>query len=642
MTPPPRNPSTGRPRVAPARVATRPRPAARRPSVRQTTRSRGHASSHGPVPRRRSTRPTARRGQPERRLRLGLSLVLVVMAVISVRLLQLQGFDGAKYADASAQARFLTVELPAVRGTIADRNGQPLAITVDARTVFADPHFVQKDFTDNHHAPAETARVLAPLLGIPEAEVLDRITRSNRFQYLARGLTPAQGDAVTAAITKMELAGIYVQADKKREYPAGSLAANVIGFVGSDGKGLGGYEYALDSQLKGRPGKQSGEMGLGTIIPVAASTLDPAVAGTGVQLTIDRDIQWRAQKLLADQVAATHARGGTVTVMDVKTGQIFALATAPTFDANNPGAASDLARGNAAVSSPYEPGSVNKVITMAAALQGGFVTPLTELTVPDSIKVLRRTFRDAEAHGVEHLTVAGVLAQSSNVGTIQIAQKVGKDNLYAMMRAFGFGETTGLDFPGESSGWLPAVSTWSDSTLPTVAFGQGVSVTALQVASVYATIANDGVRVTPTLISGHLAADGTVTPVPAPETRVVVTPEVAAQVRRMLESVTSDLGTAPAARIPGYRVAGKTGTALRPDGHGGYSGYVASFVGFAPADDPQLLVSVVLDDPKSGHFGGKVAAPVFREVMKFALQTRRIPPTGTKPEPYPLVAPGRR
>jgi len=362
------------------------------------------------------------------------------------------------------------------------------------------------------------------------------------------------------------------------------------------------------------------------------------VPGTGVQLTIDRDIQWRAQKLLADQVKATGARGGYATVMDVKTGEILALAVAPTFDANDPGAAPAEARGNAALSSVYEPGSVSKVITMAAALQAGVVTPTSEVTVHQSINVLGRTFHDAEHHGVEKLTVAGVLAKSSNVGTIQIAQKLGKDKLYAAMRAFGFGEKTGLAFPGESSGSLPDVAHWSNSTLPTVAFGQGVSVTALQVASVYATIANGGVRVTPTLISGHIAADGTVTPMPAPETRTVVTPEVAAQVRRMLESVTSDLGTAPEARIPGYRVAGKTGTAQRPNGHGGYSGFVASFVGFAPADDPQLLVSVVLDDPKNGHFGGKIAAPVFREVMKFALQTRRIPPTGTKAQPYPLVA----
>jgi cell division protein FtsI (penicillin-binding protein 3) len=570
------------------------------------------------------------------------------MAVVSMRLVQLQGFDGASYADTASRDRISSVTIPAIRGSITDRNGQPLAITVDSRTVIANPKLIAADLAQHQHDPAQTAAVLSPLLGVPVATILDRLKQTNEFQYLARGLTPAQGDAVTAAVSKLQLAGIYVQADKKREYPAGSLASNVIGFVGAPspenpgGTPLAGYEYSLNNLLKGHDGTQTGEMGLGTIIPVASSTVDPAVPGTGVQLTIDRDIQWRAQQLLADQVAATGARGGTVTVEDVKTGEILALAVAPTFDSNNPGAAPDTVRGNAAVSTTYEPGSVSKVITMAAALQAGVVTPTTGVTVNQSIDVLGRTFHDAEQHAVEHLTVAGVLAKSSNVGTIQIAQKLGADKLYAAMRAFGFGETTGLGFPGESTGSIPDVAHWSNSTLPTVAFGQGVSVTALQVASVYATIANGGVRVTPTLINGHVAPDGTVTATPPPATRVVVSPEVAAEVRRMLESVTSDLGTAPAARIPGYRVAGKTGTAQRPDGHGGYSGFVSSFVGFAPADDPQLLVSVVLDDPKNGHFGGQVAAPVFREVMKFALQTRRIPPTGTTAQPYPLVAAVRR
>ncbi len=564
------------------------------------------------------------------------------MGVISVRLVQLQGFEGASYADTATRARHSTVAIPAIRGAITDRNGQPLAITVEARTVIANPKLVAGDAA--HGDPAQTAAVLAPLLDVPAAEILDRLRRTNEFQYLARGLTPAQGDVVVAEVRRLKLAGIYVEADKKREYPAGSLAANVTGFLGAPspanpaGTPLAGYELALDRLLKGHDGQQSGEMGLGTIIPLASNTLDPAVPGTGVQLTIDRDIQWRAQKLLADQVKITGARGGYATVMVVKTGEILALAVAPTLDANDPGAAPAAARGNAAVSSVYEPGSVSKVITMAAALQAGVVKPTSEVTVHQTIKVLGRTFHDAEQHGVEHLTVAGVLAKSSNVGTIQIAQKLGKDKLYAAMRAFGFGEKTGLGFPGESAGSLPDVAHWSNSSLPTVAFGQGVSVTALQVASVYATIANGGVRVTPMLVSGRIAPDGTVTPTPAPDTRTVVSPTVAAQVRRMLESVTSDLGTAPEARIPGYRVAGKTGTAQRPNGRGGYTGFVASFVGFAPADDPQLLVSVVLDDPKNGHFGGKVAAPVFREIMKFALQTRRIPPTGTKAQPYPLVA----
>ncbi|MDQ1681044.1 MAG: hypothetical protein QOI42_1903 [Frankiaceae bacterium] len=569
---------------------------------------------------------------------------MLVMAVISGRLVQLQGFQGAAYRDEASVARLSSVVIPARRGMITDRNGQPLALTVDARAVVANPMLIKDDFAKHGHDPADTANQLAPLLGVPASDILDRLRRTNQFQYLARGLTPEQGDAITAYVSKHQLAGIGVYSDPKRAYPAGDLAANVIGFLGADpDHPLAGYEMSLNDILKGEPGSQTGEIGLsGTVIPVANSKTQAAVPGTGVQLTIDRDVQWEAQKLLADQVASTRADGGSVTVMNVRTGEILALAVAPTFDANNPGAAPVDARGNAAVSTVYEPGSVSKVITMAAGLQNGLVTPTTPFVVPDTIDVLGRTFRDAETHGVENLTLAGVLAKSSNVGTIQVAEKLGKDRLYAMMRAFGFGDVTGVGFPGESAGVLPPVAQWSDSTLPTVAFGQGVSVTALQVASVYATIANDGVRIAPTLINGHVSPDGTVTPVAPPDQRRVVSSTVAAEVRGMLESVTSEQGTAPAARIPGYRVAGKTGTAMRSDGHGGYSGFVSSFVGFAPADDPQLVVSVVLDNPRTGHFGGQVAAPVFRDVMKFALQTLRIPPTGTAPKPYPLFPTKRR
>ncbi|MDQ1724632.1 MAG: hypothetical protein QOG52_1660, partial [Frankiaceae bacterium] len=429
MTPPPRNPvgPRPRPRSAPGRVATQPRPAVRRAPAR---RARPH-QGFGHVPPRRPARPRARRGRPERRLRLGLSIALVLMLTVSLRLVQLQGFNGAKYAQAAADSRSSTFTIAPTRGTITDRNGQPLAITVDARSVFANPNLVKQDVAAKHN-PADTAAALAPLLGIPAADILTKITKvDSKFQYLVHGLTPAQGDAVTALVGRLQLTGIGVEADKKREYPAGSLASNVIGFVGSDGTPWAGYELALNDLLSGKPGSQSGEMGLGTVIPAATNSYLPPVPGTGVQLTIDRDIQWRAQQLLADQVKATGARGGYATVMDVKSGEVLALAVAPTFDANNPGAAPVDVRGNAAVSSVYEPGSVSKVITMAAAIQAGETTPTSEWTVPENIKVLGHTFNDAEHHKVEHLTTAGCLAKSSNVCTIQVAQKLGKDRLYA-------------------------------------------------------------------------------------------------------------------------------------------------------------------------------------------------------------------
>ena len=649
MTPPPRDPSRTV-RVGSNPVGTRPRPGAR-PAPRRPVR---RATSHGGggLRQRPPVRRTLRRGRPDRRLRLGLVFGLVVMVVITGRLIQLQGFQGASYREDAADGRSTSTVLPAMRGPITDRNGQQLALTVEARQVFADPSLLAKD---KNHTPAQVAALLAPMLNVPEADLLDAFRKTtvngktNKYQLLARGLTPEAGDAVTKALVDAKIFSVGVAKDTKRVYPADDLAANILGFVGTDDKGradrkgLGGFESALNDLLAGKDGEQIGEIAGkgGTFIPVADRVLKPALPGTGIQLTIDRDIQWHAQRELAAQVKATGARGGTVTVMDVATGEILALAVAPTFNANEPGKSPPAALGNPALSNVYEPGSVNKVITLAGAIEAGLVRPTTVMSVPDRIKVKGQQYADSHDHPVERLTVAGILAKSSNVGTIKIAQKLGAERLHANMRAFGFGAKTGLGFPGESAGRLDAVKDWTNSSLPTIAFGQGMSANALQVASVYATIANDGVRVTPTLVRSHIAPDGRVTPAKQPERHKVVSEETAAQVRRMLESVTSNEGTAPAARIAGYRVAGKTGTAERPDGRGGYHGYVSSFVGFAPADNPSLLVSVVLDDPKTSYFGGVVAAPVFRDVMQFALQTRRVPPTGTIPQPYPLVGKSR-
>jgi cell division protein FtsI (penicillin-binding protein 3) len=412
-----------------------------------------------------------------------------------------------------------------------------------------------------------------------------------------------------------------------------------VGFVGANGQGLGGIEYSLNKVLAGTDGKRTFENGHnGRPIPDGLDVVQNAKPGTGVQLTLDRDIQWQAQQAIAAQVAKTGAKSGTVVVMDPRNGQLLALATAPGFDANQPGKARGDALGNPAVADVYEPGSVNKVITFAAALERGLITPNTPFTVPPTLKYAGRVFHDAEVHGTEHLTATGVLAKSSNIGTIQVADRIGKDSFYSFLRSFGFGSKTGLGVPGESPGLLPPPKQWWGTTLPTIAFGQGVGVTAVQVASVYATIANGGVRVTPTLVAGTVGADGKLDPAARPATRRVVSEKTAKAVSDMLEAVTSDQGTAPAARIPGYRIAGKTGTANRPNGHGGYTGYTASFVGYAPADKPQLVVEAVLQDPKNGHFGGEVAAPVFHDVMTFALQALRIPPTGTKPPVARLTA----
>jgi len=550
---------------------------------------------------------------------------LIVLSLIGGRLVQLQGLDRSSYTAMAEQQRLHTVALTAPRGMIVDRDNQPLAETVDARDVYADPHKV----TD----PAAEARQLAPLLGRAGSDIpglQDLLSQNTTFVYLLRATSPQ----LAKKIIDLELPGIGVLPTTRRIYPAGTLASNVVGFANAEGTGLAGLEYSFQKTLAGHDGVRTFETGLsGSPIPDGRDVVKPAVPGTGLKLTIQRDIQWKAQQAIAAQVHAVHADSGTVIVMDPRTGQLLALAVAPGFDPNDPGKSPVSAFGDPAISEVYEPGSVNKVITMSAALQDGVATPNSPFTVPNLLPYAGFTFHDAENHGTERLTLTGILAKSSNIGTIEVAERLGAARLYHYLRAYGFGAATGVGLPGDGIGLLPRLSDWTPSTLPTTAFGQGIGVTALQVASVYATIANGGVRVTPNLVAGRIESDGSYSASPAPERHRVISAKVAHELSDMLESVTTDEGTAPLARIPGYRIAGKTGTANRPNGHGGYggSGYTSSFVGFAPADKPQLLVEVVLQNPRQGHFGGLVAAPVFHDVMSFALQTLKIPPTGTKP-----------
>ena len=575
-----------------------------------------------------------RLGRPSRRMHAALLVVAFVMTVFTARLFQLQGVDSSVYASEATKQYVQTQTLHATRGTITDRNGSVLAQSVDARDITGDPWLAT---TSTSTGPYEMADQLAPLVGVPAATLAKRLDGTSRFVYLARNVTPA----VAAEVVHLGLPGVRAVPTKERSYPGGELAANVIGFVGGDGAGLAGIEYEYQSQLAGKDGTSTVEVGSdGTVIPDGGHKGTAAVPGKNIELTIDSDIQWEAQRAISAAVATTGAASGTVIVMQPSSGEILAMATTPTFDPANAGAAPAKDRGNSAVSDVFEPGSTNKVITMAAAVDSGVLTPSSPIVVPPTLTRGGTVFHDAETHGEEHLTLAGVLAESSNIGTILASEKVGTTRLDDYLRAFGLGQRTGVGFPGESKGLLADPSTWSASQRYTIPFGQGLSVTALQVASVYATIANGGVRVTPTLVKGVETDDGSFAPItPVTRTRVVQQ-STATQVERMLEAVTTDQGTAPAARIPGYRVAGKTGTAQRVDPTCGcYRGYTASFVGFAPADDPKLVVLVVLDNPIRGHYGGTVAAPVFKDVMSFALETEKIPPTGTTPPVLQLTTP---
>jgi cell division protein FtsI (penicillin-binding protein 3) len=567
------------------------------------------------------------RRDPVRRLNVGLLLVAFVLSLFAGRLVQLQGIESKGYADKAVRQRLNTIDLPAVRGPITFAQGQSLAMTVDARVIYADPVMVD---------PAQRGRIAASLagtFGLNQADLLKKLTpgsKMNRYVELVHHVEPDRARMITA----MDFKGIGSLQEYRRVYPGGDLAANIAGFVNGDGDGGAGLESSMNTMLKGKSGWQKVELSeTGQRIPMGEDEQSRPTPGKGLRLTLDRDIQWKAQDAIAKQVKATGSQSGSVVVMDPRTGQILAMATAPTFDPATYYKARLGDLGDRVVQEGFEPGSTSKVITAAAAMEAGGVTPSTVFTVPDHLKRYNATFHDSETHAPERLTFGGVLAKSSNIGTIMASERVSSEQLYQYMRSFGYGQTTGVGLPGESPGILKRVDQWWGTDRYPIAFGQSVSVNALQTASVYATIANGGVRVTPNLIAGTTDDKDAFTPSARPASRRVIKQSTAGELTRMLEGVTTKDGTAPLAQIPGYRVAGKTGTAQRVNPRCGCytgGGYTSTFVGFAPADSPQLVVEVVLQKPQKGYYGGQVAAPVFKNVMSFALQSRRVPPTGSK------------
>ena len=564
---------------------------------------------------------------PRRRLRAFIVFAAVVLAIFGARLVQIQGIQGPALARAGEASLLRTISLPALRGTISDINGVVLAQSMDAVNVTCD----QTQVTN----PGLEAVALSPIVGVDVATLTSRLTGVRRFAYVAKGLTPQKWLQVAA----LKLPGVLSERTQARFYPAGPVGANLVGFVGAAGTGLAGVEYALNAPLAGVPGSLTYERGSGgSVIATGVNQQIAAIQGVTVRLTINRDIQYMAQQAIADQVAAAQADSGTVVVMNPATGQIVAMATVPTVDSNHPGGAAASDRGNRAVSDVFEPGSTSKVMTMSAVIQEGAANPLTHIVVPPTLLRGGKTFHDDIAHGTWDLTLTGVLARSSNLGTILASEKIGAATLYKYLKLFGIGESTGMNFPGESTGFIPTLTNWSGTSFPTIAFGQGLSLTAVQAASVYSTIANNGVRVAPSVIAGTTGSNGLFSPAPAATSVQVVSAATATTIRTMLESVVSDQGTAPLASIPGYRVAGKTGTANRIDSRCScYRGYTSSFIGMAPADAPRLVVAVFLQNPRNGHFGGQLAAPVFKRVMTYALQVLGIPPTDTRRPILPIT-----
>jgi len=574
------------------------------------------------------------------RIRVLVVILAVVMFMFGLRLVQVQALQAGDYRERAVNEMEKVRTLQAPRGDITDINGVAFARSVAATSIVVD----QTQITN----PAKVAAFVAPILGMKVAEVQDSLTGTRKWNMVARNAKPAIWLKLSAALEQYNsrfkamspdrIIGFFPERSYVREYPSGSLIASLIGFVNHDGVGATGLESSMNSKIKGIEGKYSYANGYKAEIPGSQSEIVPAQAGTSIRLTVDRDIQWVAAKAIADVVKSTRALSGTVIVMDPKTGHILAHATAPTFDPNDTTKVSLVAMRNPSVLDVYEPGSTGKVMTIAAAIEEKKITPETVLTIPDKLKRSTKVFKDHEPHPTQRLTTAGILAASSNTGSIKIGEMLSNGKLYDYLTKFGIGTKTGSGLPGESRGILPKVADWSGTTAPTVAFGQGYSVTAMQATSVFATIANEGVRVSPTVIAGTSDSSGNYTPTAARESVRVISPETAAQLRLMMESVVSASGTAPSAAIPGYRVAGKSGTAQRIDDTCGcYRGYTASFIGFAPADKPAYVISVTIQDPKGMHWGGYLGGPVFKKVMSFVLQSKGIAPTGAVVNPVPLT-----
>ncbi len=590
-----------------------------------------------PGAKRRSGRSTGRRlrpvrGQVERRAAVLFAVYLLVFGGIGYRLVSVQVVNAQEYAALGEQQRSRTIDLMPTRGRIYDRNGDVLASSVDAATVYADPRaYRAEEREDGLIVPpaaeaGEVAAELAPILDRDVDELTERLRRDAHFVYLARQLPWEVGEE----IAELGLPGVGILTEPDRVYPAGPLGAQVLGFTGIDGDGLSGLEVQYDTILRGVPGQLYVERAPRDLeIASGDRHVIPPTDGTDLVLTIDRELQHIAERAAREAVETHDAAGAGVVVLDVGSGDVLAMASLPGYDPNEPGRAEPDARRNRTVTDMFEPGSIQKSVTIAAAIEEGIVDPGSTIDVPRSVTVAGKRFTDTGQRDPGPLTVREIMARSSNVGSILLAQRLGAEKLGGYLDAFGYGRPLGLGFPGESGGAYLPVEDWSATSLPTIAIGHGVATTLLQAAGVYATIANDGVARQPRLVRGSVGPDGHLEPVEAGGGHQIVSEDTARQVREMLiGAVHGEVATGHRAAVPGYFVAGKTGTARKPlrDARGYSDEYIASFVGFAPAEEPRFVIAVMVDEPSPAYYGGSVAAPVFSEVASFALNHRRVPP----------------
>ena len=553
-----------------------------------------------------------------------------VLSLFAARLIQLQGIDEEDYAQLAVQKGAQTITLEAPRAPIYDRNGVELADTIDAAKLVADPTYTTK------HA-VQIATILTQTLHLDYLTMVQDLSKPNtRYVELVQDLVPARATAIVNRLDHLGLGGVYTEHDTERTYPGGNVAANLLGFVNANGVGTYGVEQTMNSELQGRNGRATYQVVDGQILPLANSTVVPPKDGTGVRLTIDQDLQFLAQRRVATAVEAAKADSGVAIIMDARTSQVLAMADYPTFDSNSFTDAKTANFGSRAVQDAYEPGSVEKLLTFSALINSGYVTPRTKIVEPQILPVGGYNIHDDFTHSTSHITAAGVIAKSSNIGMVLAAQKMPDDELYRYLKSFGIGSPMNIGLPAVRDGLLAKPDTWSEIQRANIDFGQGVSVNALQMAAAVTAIAHGGVYTAPTLIDGTVANDGTFTPAPAPAQHRVVTARTAHSVARMMEDVVTTNGTAPLAAIDGYEVAGKTGTAQRAAANGaGYTNErTVSFAGFAPADNPRFVVYVVVQNPRAANsYGGTVAAPVFRDLMSAALQKYGVPPSTSKPDP---------
>jgi len=556
----------------------------------------------------------ARRGRSpvNRRIRLLLAILVLAFASLLGRSVWLQAVRASALSRLAARQHHETVTLPASRGTIFDRMGVQLAIGEQATTVYADPQQVRD--------PRLVAQAAQQTLGVSASKLYPLLLdKTKSFVYVERQADPQ----LASRLLVKKLAGIGSYPEEKRTYPQGNVAAHVLGYAGIDNNGLAGLELQLDQTLAGRAGTE-------TVVkdaldhPIDVVDEHPARDGHDVFLTIDHTIQAEAEAVLKKTVAQWHAKSATAIVLDPQTGAVLAMADAPGFWSQNFGSTPPSVTRNTAVTDVYEPGSTFKLVTVAGVLSEHAVTPQTKFTLPYSIHVADRVIHDAEVRGTQTMSVARILAQSSNVGAITLAERfLGPDKLTSWIERFGFGRATGIGFPGESDGFVLPPSKWSGSTIGNVPIGQGVAVTPIQMACAYAAVANGGWLVQPHLVD-RIAGEA---PVVTPRHRILA-PGVARQLNAMLQNVVLD-GTGTLAAVPGYKVAGKTGTAQIPDAHGYSTGkYTASFVGMVPASKPRLLILVKVTEPQGQIFGGVVAAPAFAQIAAYDLQYLEVPPDG--------------